>query len=165
MKVWQFIIITGLILLAYHLGSMNRTIEETGLAITGDILSNNYGIEKPSPKERINLSNIRVYNDKVVIYVDNPKWAIFTDTNSMDPVIDKEAKAIEIEAKCDDISIGDIVSYESKKYGGVIIHRVVGIGYDEEGKYFIFKGDNNPVEDPERVRCNQLRRVVIGILY
>ncbi len=142
-----------------------KYVKYVGSYITGAMALNDTANELPSPKERINASNIFVYNDRVIIKINNPKWAIFTDTNSMDPVIDKEAKAIEIDANCDDIQVGDIVSYESKIYNTVIIHRVIDIGYDDKGKYFIFKGDNNKIEDPEKVRCDQLKRVVVAIIY
>ena len=162
-SVLKTLLVLLMIVSAYSLGRAHATIKETAKVITSGFMS--YSNEKPSPKERIKMDKIRVYDNKVVIYIDDPKWAVFTDTNSMDPVIDKEAKAIEIDANCGDIQVGDIVSYKSKKFGGIIIHRVIYIGNDSQGKYFIFKGDNNPVEDPERVRCDQLQRVVVGIIY
>ena len=34
-----------------------------------------------------------------------------------------------------------------------------------EGIYFILKGDNNPEQDPGRVRFKQIKRVLIGVIY
>lgn len=119
-----------------------------------------------SPKDRISESDILAYNDKVVINVKNPIIAKFTPTRSMDPVLDSDANAIEIvPTSPEDIHIGDIVSYQSEMINSVIVHRVVDIGYDSNGVYFTFKGDNNKSSDPERVRFSQIRRIVVGILY
>src|SRR3989344_6392827 len=44
--------------------------------------------DKPSPKERISRSDVFVYDDQVILNIENPEWAVFADTKSMDPVID-----------------------------------------------------------------------------
>jgi len=122
--------------------------------------------EKSSPADRIKEDQIKVYEDRVVIQISNAKWAGFTDTNSMDPFIDEESNAIQIVPESEEeIQVGDIISYESELLDGMIIHRVVLIGEDENGKYFIAKGDNNPEPDPEKIRFNQIRRILVGVLY
>ncbi len=121
--------------------------------------------ERASPHDWIKQERIRVYDNKVIIYINNPEWAMFTNTNSMDPVLDETANAIEIVPKGEkDIHVGDIASYKSRS-GGVIIHRVIKTGTDDKGWYATFKGDNNPVADPERVRFSQIERVVVAIIY
>lgn len=126
--------------------------------------NNDLVVEKISPADRIKEEQIEVYNDRVVIRLKDPEWAYFTDTNSMDPVLDAEANAIEIAPKSpDDIQVGDIISYSSSK--GFIVHRVIETGYDEQGWYAITKGDNNPVADPEKVRFENVKRVVVAIIY
>lgn len=122
--------------------------------------------EKPSPFENIKENQIHVYNDKVMIDLENAEWATFTDTNSMDPVFDKGNYAIEIIPKTsDEIRVGDIVSYKSQFADGTIIHRVVEIGNDENGWFARFKGDNNSAVDPGKVRFSQIQRVVVAIIY
>lgn len=122
--------------------------------------------EKPSPYDWISENKIQVEGDKVTINIKNAQWAKFTDTNSMDPVIDKGANAIQIiPTDSSQIHIGDIVSYESEYTDGVIIHRIVEIGYDEDGWYSYLKGDNNPKNDPGRVRFSQIKRVTVAIIY
>lgn len=126
--------------------------------------------EKASPSDWIKEDQIHVYFDKVEIDCRNCQWANFADTNSMDPVLDYGHNAIEIIPQVtSDIQVGDIVSYEldKEKYNieGTIIHRVIEIGYDEEGWYAIFKGDNNNSPDPLRVRWDQIKRKVIAIIY
>ena len=122
--------------------------------------------DKPSPHNWISQEEIFVYEDEVVIKVKSPEWAIFTDTKSMDPAIDSTSKAIEIMPKSTaDIHIGDIVAYKSKYKNGVITHRVVGIGNDTNGWYAKLKGDNNNDLDPEKVRFEQIKRIVVAIIY
>ena len=119
-----------------------------------------------SPKNFFDTSQIKVYRDRVILEVENVLWAGFTDTNSMLPVIDKNSNALQIAPDCpEEITVGDIVSYRSDYADGIIIHRVVHIDEDDQGVYFVLKGDNNPSSDPGRVRCSQIDRKVIGILY
>ncbi len=122
--------------------------------------------EVASPSDRITEDQIHVYNSRIIIDLENAEWASFTDTNSMDPVIDAGSNAIEIIPKVpEDIHIGDIVSYESEYADGVIIHRVIQIGNDDGGWYAVMKGDNNPEKDPGKIRFSQIRRVVVAIIY
>lgn len=123
-------------------------------------------IEQVSPYNWIKEENIHVTDDGIVIDLPNARWAKFTDTNSMDPVLDADANAIEIIPKSiTDIHMGDIVSYKSNLVSGTIIHRVVKISHDIDGWYVTLKGDNNPKEDPERVRFDMIQRVVVAIIY
>ena len=124
------------------------------------------GTEVASPADRVYEDQIIVTNDKIVLNIRGAEWASFTDTNSMDPVIDAGAHAIEIIPKSgDDIQVGDIVAYKSDYAEGTIIHRVVFKGQDEKGAYFVLKGDNNPANDPGRIRFEQIKRVVVAIIY
>ncbi|MFH1849509.1 MAG: hypothetical protein ABH879_04955 [archaeon] len=122
--------------------------------------------EKASPHDRIKEDQIHVYSDRVVIDIDDPQWAGFVDTNSMDPIIDDEANAIEIVPKsAAEVHTGDIVSYRSDLVDGTIIHRVIETGNDGDGWYAIMKGDNNPANDPGKVRFSQIERVVVAVIY
>ncbi|MBN1502501.1 hypothetical protein JW930_03075 [Candidatus Woesearchaeota archaeon] len=122
--------------------------------------------EKPSPYNWISEGDIHVYKDKVVIDISNAEWATFTDTNSMDPVLDFGANAIEIIPNSpQDIHVGDIVSYELSDSHGTIIHRVIETGFDEEGWYMRTRGDNNPRPDPSKIRFEQVRRIVVALIY
>ncbi len=122
--------------------------------------------ERASPADRISQNDIHVLNNQVIIDVDEPEWAMFTDTNSMDPVFDAGANAIEIVPKSEsEIEVGDIVSYKSEYADGTIIHRVAQIGQDENGWYATMKGDNNPNADPGKIRFSQIERVVVAVIY
>jgi len=140
------------------------TSEEPSI-IRGDVVA---GLpkEKASPSNIISEDDIHVYSNKIVIEVDDPEWAKFTDTNSMDPVFDEGANALQIVPDTPEvISEGDIISFTIENEKGVIIHRVVEIGEDEEGWYAITKGDNNNYTDPGKVRFENIKKLLIGIIY
>ena len=120
----------------------------------------------PSPMNFFNTDQIKVYQNRVVLDVENIVWAGFEDTKSMLPIINKDSNALQIVPNCpDDIQVGDIVSYRSDYADGIIIHRVIHIDEDNQGIYFVLKGDNNPVSDPGRIRCSQIDRKVVAIIY
>lgn len=122
-------------------------------------------LERASPSDWIKESDIELSYDKVIINVNKPRWSKFTDTNSMDPVLDTNANAIEIiPKKPADLQVGDIIAYDSAYSSGTLIHRIVKIGNDGEW-YVIAKGDNNPANDPGKIRFHQIKRVVVAIIY
>ncbi|MBN1175096.1 hypothetical protein JXA48_00475 [Candidatus Woesearchaeota archaeon] len=120
-----------------------------------------------SPQNHVTEDQILVYKDRVVLDVPDVKWASIADTNSMDPFFDSGANVLQIIPQFpSDIAVGDVVSYSPQGSPAKhIIHRVVYIGEDEEGLYFILKGDNNAVSDPGKVRFEQIDRVLIGVIY
>jgi signal peptidase I len=120
--------------------------------------------EKLSPSNWVEENQIKVFSDKVIIQLENPTWAKFTNTNSMDPFIDENSHAIEITPK-DAYSIheGDVISYEIKN--GQVIHRVINRGFDQDGVYYIVQGDNNSVADPNKVRFGDVVGVVVAVIY
>ena len=127
---------------------------------------NSFSKEKQSPSDWIKENQIHVYKDRIVIDIEGAIWSRFTDTNSMDPLIDAESNGIEIAPEsADDIKVGDIISYRSEYASGVLIHRVVEKGEDEKGIYFTVKGDNNNSADPGKIRFEQIEGVLVGILY
>jgi hypothetical protein len=148
-----------------------QTSEQAGLETKASnyldsIFGKNANTEVTSPKDRVKESQILVSKDKITLDIPNAIWATFTDTNSMDPVLDSGSNAIEIiPSSEDDLEVGDIVAYESEYAKGLIIHRIVHKASDEKGTYFVLKGDNNPTSDPGRVRYSQIRSVVVAIIY
>jgi hypothetical protein len=149
---------------------VTEKVQDSGIeileGIIGDPLVPSDDKDVPSPSSRIKIEDISVYDDEIVLRVKNPKWAIFTDTKSMDPVIDSSTKAIElIPSSPEDIRVGDIVAYSSKYVDGTVAHRVIETGYDSFGWYARLKGDNNPNPDPEKVRMQQIKGVVAAIIY
>lgn len=117
-----------------------------------------------SPGNWVNEEQIKISEDQVILNIKNPLWAGFTDTNSMIPIIDENANAIEITpSRPEDIALGDIISYHTEQ--GVIIHRVVDIGNDELGTYYLVKGDYNRLGDPVKVRFENITGVVVAVIY
>ena len=169
--------IIALVLVAFALGwgmnamftsiSADAVQTDAPVQTSGDQLvipSVNPTVEKVSPFDWIKEDKIHVYADRIVVDLPNAEWATFTDTNSMDPILDAGTNAIEVVPKsAADVHVGDIASYETEY--GTIIHRVIDTGFDAEGWYAVFKGDNNAMPDPGKVRFDQIRRVVVAIIY
>lgn len=119
-----------------------------------------------SPKDRISEDQIHIYEDKIVIEIDGATYARYADTGSMEPIIDVEANGLEIRPFSEnDIQIGDIITYQPEWTNNLVVHRVIQIGYDEEGWFAYTKGDNTNVIDPGKIRFNQVEYILIGVLY
>ncbi len=122
--------------------------------------------EKYSPKDRIKSNQIIVYDSMVVLNISNIEWSEYEDTNSMDPLLDKHSNGLEVKPeKEEDITVGDVIVYKPKWASGFVIHRVVSINEDEQGRYYIVKGDNSDTVDPEKVRFDQVAGILVGIIY
>lgn len=64
----------------------------------------------------------------------------------------------------EDVKKGDIVIYNANWFPDPVIHRVVATGTAKNGtKYYIIKGDNNPVPDPAVVYPSQITARVLTI--
>ena len=161
---WVSSIIYGEVISSY--GPVNHPVSTQSSAVDLQKLQGSASRDMPSPSDWIKNGQIQVFNDEVVLKIKNAKWAVFTDTKSMDPVIDSTSKAIQIIPKNEnDIHVGDIVAYKSSYENGTITHRVAEIGHDSKGWYAMLKGDNNSYPDPEKVRFGQITRVVVAIIY
>jgi len=121
-----------------------------------------YGDVK-APFDLVGLDNIEVYDDKVVIYVQGASLSQYAPTGSMEPVLNEGSNGIRIvPLNEDEIHIGDIVSFEQEDR--LIVHRVIEKGADNEGTYFITKGDNNNVSDG-KIRFEDIKYITIGVIY
>lgn len=141
-----------------------------GLAQTGGpqklLPSSAVSPERGSPSDWITQEQIQLYDDRVVIMLDDPQWAIFTDTNSMDPLLDEGAHGIQMVPQSPaQLEVGDIISFTTPYADGIIVHRIIELGEDEKGWYALTKGDNSPLIDPGKVRFSQVHRVLVGVLY
>ena len=124
------------------------------------------GEEKEGPGDRIKDSDVQVFNNNIRIDIKNAKSRKFIDSNSMDPLIDEGTTTLEIKPKfASDIKVGDIIAYDVDGYDFAFVHRVVEIGKDNDGVYFITKGDNFYKEDPNKLRFSDIKGIVVGILY
>jgi signal peptidase I len=127
------------------------------------ILGINFNENIEAPFDFIKENQIKVYDDKIIIYVDDASIGRYAPTGSMKPVLDEGSNGIRIKPESEkDVHIGDIITFREDNY--LIIHRVVDIGTDNEGTYFITKGDNNNVVDG-KVRFEDIEYITIGMLW
>ena len=82
-------------------------------------------------------------------------------STSMEPSIYR-GDVVQVENNPKNIQIGDIITYNATWIPEEVLHRVIAIHKAENGTtYFIAKGDNNPVQDPEPVYQNQIVSKVV----
>ncbi|RME30697.1 hypothetical protein D6789_04880 [Candidatus Woesearchaeota archaeon] len=123
-------------------------------------------IARPTPSDHLTRADIDVRKERVVLDIQDAIVARFTPTNSMDPVFDEKANALEVVPRSEaDIDVGDIVAYTNEHTEGTIIHRIIKKGEDERGTYYIVRGDNNARADPYKVRFSDIKSVVVAIVY
>ncbi len=155
------------IILAILIFVLGFTVSELRSAVIDSMTPD----DLPSPSDHITEDRIHVYNDSVYLDIEGVQWSSFTDTKSMEPILDYNSNALQIIPQSpDEIHIGDIVSYQTprteRKVGNsLIIHRVIEIGTDSKGWYAITKGDNLKRPDPDKVRFSQIRKVLFAIIY
>lgn len=125
-----------------------------------------YAPERQSPGDHIPEERIHVYDDRIIIDIQDASWSTFSDTNSMDPFIDRGANGIELHpGRPENVDVGDVISFDASFAQGIVIHRVISTGEDENGWYAITKGDNNPSADPGKRRFKDIHGVLVGVLY
>ena len=79
-------------------------------------------------------------------------------TSSMEPGLPPGTLIILHAVNPDDLAIGDVATYQIRSgEAGVITHRVTGINLSDQGRTFVFTGDNNSVADGEAVRPEQIQ--------
>lgn len=116
-----------------------------------------------APYNNVKDDQIEIFEDRVVIYIDNASLSRYAPTGSMKPTLDEYSNGIRIVPENeDDIHVGDIITY--KDDNSLIVHRVIDIGEDSKGVYFIPKGDNNTISDG-KIRFEDIRYVTIGVIW
>ncbi len=161
--------VLGIILTAFLLGWTTHIlvgeVQSAPLEAPRASVPSTLTLERASPSDYVQEKDIHVLSDKVVIDIQDAQWAMFTDTNSMDPLLDESSHAIQrVPSSSDDIHVGDVISYAPFNNELIVIHRVVEVGNDGSW-YAITKGDNNPYNDPQKVRFEQIKRVLVAVIY
>jgi signal peptidase len=132
----------------------------------GSAVADIYTYNNESPSDSVSEEQILVYNDKVILDLQNIKWVTYTNTGSMKPVIDEGANGLEVVPKFEsELKVGDIVSYNASWNEELVVHRIVGMGEDVFGTYYILKGDNNQEHDSGKIRFEQIKYKTIAIIY
>lgn len=115
------------------------------------------------PTSRINSSDIIILPDKVILNIKNAVLGKYADTGSMLPTLGEDTKGIRIKPESpEQINIGDIITFKSGNI--LVVHRVVGKGEDEQGFYFVTKGDNNQETDG-KVYFQDVEYVIVALVY
>jgi hypothetical protein len=116
-----------------------------------------------SPQDYFNESSLLLYKDKLTIKVKNASIANYNNTESMVPFITNYSNGIIIVPQSEkDIAVGDIVSFSRNNL--TFVHRIVNLGEDENGTYFITQGDNSNSKD-NLIRFSDIKYKLVGILY
>ena len=116
-----------------------------------------------APSSHISEGDIIASKGNVIINVSNLILTRYVNSDSMAPLLGNGAMGIEIiPTSKEDIHVGDVVTFRRDDI--LIAHRVVEIGSDEDGGYFITKGDNNNAED-DKIRFEQIESVLVGVIY
>lgn len=90
--------------------------------------------------------------------------AYIVTTNSMNPTISSGDVVIVKKTEQDKIEVGDIITFS--KNNEINTHRITNIEEKDGEKYYATKGDNNNVEDSEKVKFSEIRgKQVITIPY
>jgi hypothetical protein len=152
-KLFDFIVLPSIILLLI-----------AGLALNATYLHNQRSLQ--SPGDTITGSAISLYPHTVgVNFKDGAYLFNVSDTGSMRPTFDSTSKIIATEVvKESDLHIGDIAVYLPKD-GVLTAHRIVGIGMDSKGTYYALKGDRNLLNDPNKIRPDQIKYKVAMVIY
>lgn len=78
-------------------------------------------------------------------------------TSSMEPGLPPGTLIVLQKVDPDDLAVGDIATYQIRSgEPGVITHRVAGISFSDQGRTFVFKGDNNSIADEEAILPEQI---------
>lgn len=116
-----------------------------------------------TPSDFVTEDQIQVYDDKIVINIEDASISEYAATGSMIPILDENTNGIRIIPDSEsDIHIGDIITFTQDNM--LIIHRVIEIGTDSEGTYFVTKGDNNSIDDG-KIRFKDIKYITIGVIW
>ncbi|MEK6918880.1 MAG: hypothetical protein AABW73_02465 [Nanoarchaeota archaeon] len=118
-----------------------------------------------APERILSAGDIEVYPNKIVINVANSSLSRYAATGSMIPTLNENSKGIKIPVTSkNQLHIGDIVTYQDANSNDLIIHRIIGISFDEKGDFYIIKGDNNIVSDG-KIRFEQIKYKLVVLVY
>ena len=125
------------------------------------------GMERISPNDWVKREQIDyIEKSKLLTIKLEPNVKIFSiaDTNSMDGLMDIGHNVIATD--CFDkakLAVGDIVVYQV--YLTKIVHRIVEITEDKNGRIYRCRGDNNINTDSYYLRDLHIIYLVIGVIY
>lgn len=131
-------------------------------------LSNLLKREKPSPRDIVAHSDISYNESTHTVRIRGIKPDVWlttvADTNSMDPTVDAGHTCI-LTNNFDhsNLAIGDIIVYAGPR--GYILHRITRITEDGGKRHYRVRGDNNFFADPYVLVDENIKWLLVGIIY
>ncbi len=130
--------------------------------ILGRVIDSDAANESNLPADYLKEEDFLVYSNKVILQVENAKITNY-ESESMLPFLGKGANGIVVEVEsAEDVNVGDVITF--RRGDTLVVHRVIEKGVDEEGIYFITKGDNVDIVDG-KIRFESIEHKLIGIIY
>jgi len=121
-----------------------------------------------TPKDRIEQDNINFR--KVKVSIDLSKFngkchmSQYSNSDSMLPLLDKGHNGVScVPNGPSDIRVGDVISFIHGN--STVVHRVVRVGQDTEGYFYLTKGDNLDRKDSVVTRYGDVVGVLVMIIY
>jgi len=123
----------------------------------------------PSPRDIVPRSDIQYTEANKQVTIKNIEPDIWLtavqDTNSMDPTVDAGHTCILTNSyRPENLAVGDVIVYEYVT-NRPILHRIIKIEQDSQGRKYTLKGDNNYRKDQYIVRDEHIKWLLIGIIY
>ena len=165
MSIWSLVLIFILGFLIFQAGNYFGSLEKPFSLSTLTTMSGGITGNVVAPEKTLNPGDIEVYPNKIVINIKNASLSRYADTGSMIPTLNENSKGIKIPVTEESqLHVGDIITYKDNTNEDLIIHRIIGIGFDDKGNYYVTKGDNNLVSDG-KIRFEQIRYKLIVLVY
>jgi len=125
----------------------------------------------PKSRDIVPKADITYSNKELKVRNLPEVWiANVADTLSEDPFFGKGHNVIlaklpqaEEPYRYEDLAVGDMAIYQAE--GKYIIHRIVDIKEDAQGRVYTFRGDNTSVHDPYLVRDEHIKYLMLGVIY
>ena len=125
------------------------------------------GLERISPNDWIKREQINYDESAGLLTIKIPgpvKIFGIADTNSMDGLMDIGHNVVATSKfNYEDLIAGDIIIFQV--YTTLIVHRIVKITEDKNGRIYRTRGDNNIDDDPWYLRDMHLRYLVVIVGY
>ena len=106
--------------------------------------------------------DIQLKDNQLIININNSQILTYSDTRSMQPYVNQNSMSIILKPEYGSLKVGDVIIFQ--KNGKLITHRIVGLGTDNSGVFYLTQGDNNEVSDG-KIRFEDIKGVVVGVLY
>jgi len=122
------------------------------------------------PCSRLSLKNLKIYEDNTAYFGERTIYVTHSiGYGSMRPYSDINITILYWKKQpTDKICVGDVISYKKScvsNDNSTIHHRIIAENKDENGTYYIAKGDNNPTQDGCKVRPQDIIGIDVGVIY